>query len=62
MPYPICETCGTQFSESSAPPAQCPICEDERQYVGWNGQRWTTHESLAQRYTLKFEDDAGVLG
>ncbi|ALN93906.1 MBL fold metallo-hydrolase [Lysobacter gummosus] len=62
MPYPICETCGTQFAESSVPPAQCPICEDERQYVGWNGQRWTTHESLALRYTLKFEDDGGVLG
>lgn len=20
----------------------CPICDDERQYVGWDGQQWTT--------------------
>ena len=33
----ICQTCGTQFSESAAPPARCPICEDERQYIGWGG-------------------------
>ena len=29
----ICETCGVQFSASEAPPASCPVCEDERQYV-----------------------------
>ena len=61
MPCPICETCGTQFAESAAPPAHCPVCEDERQYVGWNGQRWTTMESLAQRHRLRIDDDAGVL-
>jgi len=37
----ICKTCGTQFPPSEIPPAHCPICEDERQYVGWNGQEWT---------------------
>lgn len=60
--YPICETCGTQFAHSAAPPERCPICEDERQYVGWNGQRWTTHEAMAQRYRLRLDDDDGVLG
>ena len=48
MPCFICETCGTQYAESATPPVQCPVCEDERQYVGWNGQRWTTHAELAR--------------
>jgi hypothetical protein len=56
----ICETCGTQFAPSDAPPAACPICEDERQYVGWNGQRWTTPEALASQYTLRTGEDEGV--
>lgn len=58
----ICETCGTQYAETAAPPERCPVCEDERQYVGWNGQVWTTHEALAARYRLRIEDDAGLLG
>jgi hypothetical protein len=57
----ICETCGTQFAPSERPPAACPICEDDRQYVGWNGQRWTTHDVLASRHTLRIGDDAGLL-
>jgi hypothetical protein len=62
MILPICETCGTQYAETPAPPAQCPVCEDERQYVGWNGQAWTTHEELGARHTLRLEDDHGLLG
>lgn len=62
MPLPICETCGTQFAETPTPPAHCPVCEDERQYVGWNGQTWTTHEALAARNQLRIEDDHGLLG
>jgi hypothetical protein len=46
MPYFVCETCGTQFAESDSPPASCPTCEDERQYVGRDGQRWTTLDGL----------------
>lgn len=48
MPKYICQTCGTQFAESEGPPQHCPICEDERQYIGWNGQKWTTLEALSQ--------------
>jgi hypothetical protein len=40
---PICTTCGVQYA---GPRADCPICEDERQYVGWNGQQWTTLAQL----------------
>jgi hypothetical protein len=50
MPHYICQTCGTQFAESAAPPAYCPICEDERQYIGLNGQQWTTQDALARTH------------
>lgn len=42
----ICVTCGTQFAETDGAPEHCPICEDERQYVGPNGQQWTTLAAL----------------
>ena len=40
---PICKTCGVQYG---GPRADCPICLDERQYVGWDGQQWTTLAEL----------------
>jgi len=43
----ICRTCGVQYAPSESPPEHCPICEDERQYVGWNGQQWTTLAELS---------------
>jgi hypothetical protein len=46
MPHFLCQTCSIQFAESAAPPAACPICEDERQYVPARGQQWTTLERL----------------
>jgi hypothetical protein len=61
MPAFICETCGTQFAPSSAPPPACPICEDERQYIGWNGQTWTTHDALAAKHELRLQEEDGVL-
>ena len=42
----ICQTCGVQYAERSSPPAHCAICDDERQYVGADGQRWTTLPEL----------------
>lgn len=48
MTHFMCVTCGTQFAESDSPPPRCPICEDERQYVGANGQQWTTLAELEQ--------------
>ena len=38
----ICVTCGVQQGPSEEPPAGCPICEDERQYIRQGGQAWTT--------------------
>ena len=46
MPHFLCTTCGTQFAESDQPPANCPICEDPRQYVKPTGQAWTTPDRL----------------
>ncbi len=46
----ICVTCGAQFKESIQPPPNCPICEDERQYVNLEGQSWTTLDELARKH------------
>lgn len=58
----ICETCGIQFGESAAPPAQCAICCDERQYVGPSGQSWTSAAKLTERHSIKSADDDGLPG
>jgi len=47
----LCIACGTQFPPAAAPPPDCPICTDERQYVPATGQRWTTVEALAAGHT-----------
>jgi hypothetical protein len=59
----ICATCGTQFPASDTPPEHCPICEDERQYIGWQGQQWTTLAELqaARRNEIK-EEEPGLTG
>ena len=43
-----------------APREDCPICLDERQYVGWGGQQWTTMAELAagHRNELREEEPA----
>jgi hypothetical protein len=58
---PICRTCGVQYP---APRDDCPICLDERQYVGWDGQQWTTLAELASAgYRGRVgEEGPGVLG
>lgn len=54
----ICTTCGTQYQESTEPPASCPICEDSRQYVKSSGQQWTTQDRLKRTHknTLRLEE------
>ncbi len=58
----ICRTCGVQYAPSEGPPARCPICEDERQYVGWNGQQWTTMAELIAegRQNHVYEEEPGL--
>ena len=58
----ICVTCGVQFSPSTEAPDSCPICDDERQYVGWAGQRWTTLEQLRDKHHNQMRDDLDLVG
>jgi metallo-beta-lactamase superfamily protein len=58
--FPICRTCGVQYP---APREDCPICLDERQYVGWGGQQWTTMAELATRHRTELrEEEPGLIG
>jgi glyoxylase-like metal-dependent hydrolase (beta-lactamase superfamily II) len=63
VPKFICRTCGVQYPDTEKPPAQCIICIDERQYVGRQGQQWTTMEELlAGEYENRIvEADPGVV-
>ncbi len=59
----ICSTCGTQYRESETPPEACPICQDERQYVGAGGQQWTTLDALRARHRGTLEPiEPGLFG
>jgi hypothetical protein len=59
----ICVTCGTQFLPAARTPEKCPICLDERQYVGHQGQRWTTMGELARDHRNRVEElELGLLG
>lgn len=63
MPAWICRTCGVQSLESGQPPGACPICLDERQYVGWGGQQWTTMAELASdRAVVLREEEPDLVG
>jgi glyoxylase-like metal-dependent hydrolase (beta-lactamase superfamily II) len=56
-------TCGVQHAAADAAPERCLICEDERQYVGWDGQRWTTLERLREDHRADMRDEEpGLLG
>lgn len=43
----LCRTCAVEYPDTEAPPAVCPICSDERQYVRPSGQQWTTLAELS---------------
>lgn len=58
----ICTTCGSQFEPADRPPQSCPICLDERQYVGPTGQNWTTLKQLARSHMTTFRDEFGMIG
>lgn len=56
-PGPICVACGTEFP-ADPPPASCPICDDERQFVPAGGQAWTSMEALARDHRVEWSDEA----
>lgn len=47
MPNFICVRCGTQYAATETNPKQCPICNDDREYVKHGGQEWTTLKDLS---------------
>ncbi|HEX2806969.1 MAG TPA: MBL fold metallo-hydrolase [Kineosporiaceae bacterium] len=63
MPAWICTTCGVQHADRPEPPLVCAICTDERQYVGWDGQQWTTMAELAVGHTTVLrEEEPDLIG
>lgn len=63
----ICTACGTQYPASNMdqnlPPAQCAICEEERQYVPPGGQSWTTLDKLRVGHRNAFHQyEPGITG
>lgn len=63
MPHFICTTCGTQYPDSPSAPTHCPVCEDDRQYIGPNGQQWTTLDELRRtHHTVIKEEEPGLMG
>jgi hypothetical protein len=61
MPAWICVTCGVQQPDTAAPPGTCPICADERQYVGWDGQQWTTSSDLRSTHRTVLREEEPLL-
>ena len=63
MPAWICATCGVQHADTAEPPAACAICADERQYVGWGGQRWVTMADIGSDHAVVLRDEEpGLIG
>jgi glyoxylase-like metal-dependent hydrolase (beta-lactamase superfamily II) len=62
MTHFICATCGAQFAASDEPPSECPVCEDARQWVPADGQKWTTLDELRERHRSEVRDDGEYAG
>jgi hypothetical protein len=59
----VCVTCGTQYPLAEQAPEHCPICEDERQYIGLEGQQWIALEDLRKRHhNVIFEEGERLWG
>ena len=58
----LCTACATQFPPSDTPPAACPICQDERQYVPTSGQGWVSFEAMRARHRAVIAHDGNFLG
>jgi hypothetical protein len=58
-----CATCGIEYADSPEPPASCPICSDDRQYLPPGGQRWTTQDEIRVDRSAAFSElEPGLLG
>ena len=61
---PICRNCGVENRGAPDPePGSCEICNDDRQYLDPNGQKWIYREALTD-FTIQateLEPDAYAL-
>ena len=63
MPAWICVRCAVQYPDTPAPPASCPICEDEREAVPPEGQRWTHPAELRRGHRTEIRtEEPGRIG
>ena len=62
MPIHLCSACATSFAPAAHPPASCPICRDERQFVPPSGQKWTTAEAVDAGHRGVLAYDGPLLG
>jgi hypothetical protein len=58
----FCATCGAQFTPSDAPPDNCPVCDDQRQYVPPSGQAWISDTELAAAHRSEIRRDGAYDG
>ena len=59
----ICATCGVQHPDAPHPPPGCAVCEDERQFLGPDGQRWVGPDELAAEHrTVLSEVEPDLVG
>ena len=53
----LCKACGTQFPQADEPPAKCPICTDERQYIPNEGQQWVTYDDVRASHRADIREE-----
>ena len=57
----VCATCGSQYPTRTAP-NRCSICDEERQFIGPDGQQWTTVAEVLQDHKNTWTDvEPGVI-
>ncbi|WP_266206175.1 MBL fold metallo-hydrolase [Pontibacter kalidii] len=49
----ICATCGARYASAKTNTDTCPVCQDERQYVGNNGQVWLSYNEVAKGRSIR---------
>lgn len=50
----VCVTCGTSYDDPVSTSNNCAICEEERQYVPAEGQKWTDVAGLNAKHANKW--------
>ncbi len=57
----LCKACGTSYEITGSPPAQCTICQDERQFVPATGQQWVDFDALCASHSNKWKQHDSAL-